>query len=196
MFNSMFSHGEPDTWFRDGHQAYTKWIQASKEPVEETLLLELTLQKLLHRLETRMRQLRLSTYEELKEEVIFRTSVSRNLSKNPPNQTRVERNRVNGMSSIPLSAVGVTKESITRETAGCSRRMRSVGSWSPTTGGYWSGGRRYRSMDGKYRLSWTQDVPRPLYTPGASTKKNTWDGAFPTRQLQLKDLLCHCECGV
>ena len=63
MFDAIFSAG-------DRQQAYKKWMQASGGSAEDTLLLELTLQKLPCWLENQMRQLKPHMYEELKEAVM------------------------------------------------------------------------------------------------------------------------------
>ena len=77
VFDTIFSAGEPDAWFQDRQQVYKKWMQASGGSAEDTLLLELMLQKLPRWLKNRMRRLKSNMYEELKEAMTRYISTSK-----------------------------------------------------------------------------------------------------------------------
>ena len=62
---------KPDEWFRTYKQALTQWVETTNKPIFDLVLQELAIQKLPCWLQTQMRNLNPSTYEELNEAVVW-----------------------------------------------------------------------------------------------------------------------------
>ena len=66
----MFNPSNPDQWLREYRQNFHQWLDSTKRPTREVVLMELVLSKLPGWLETQMRNQNYQNYEELTEAII------------------------------------------------------------------------------------------------------------------------------
>ena len=70
VFDQMFNPSNPDQWLREDRQNFHQWLDSTKRPTREVVLMELVLAKLPGWLETQMRNQNYQNYEELTEAII------------------------------------------------------------------------------------------------------------------------------
>ena len=70
MFDQTFNPSNPDQWLREYRQNFHQWLDSTKRPTREVVLMELVLAKLPGWLETQMRNQNYQNYEELIEAII------------------------------------------------------------------------------------------------------------------------------
>ena len=70
VFDQMFNQSNPDQWLREYRQNFHQWLDSTKRPTREVVLMELVLAKLPGWLETQMRNQNYQNYEELTEVII------------------------------------------------------------------------------------------------------------------------------
>ena len=70
VFETPFSASHPDSWLAKHRQSFHQWLAASPLNMEATLLKEITLSRLPRWLESRIRTLNQSSYEDLTELIV------------------------------------------------------------------------------------------------------------------------------
>ena len=70
VFDQTFNPSNPDQWLRESSQNFHQWLDSTKRPTREVVLMELLLAKLPGWLETQMRNQNYQNYEELTEAII------------------------------------------------------------------------------------------------------------------------------
>ena len=70
VFDQTFNPSNPDQWLREYRQNFHQWLNSTKRPTREVVLMELVLAKLPGWLETQMRNQNYQNYEELTEGII------------------------------------------------------------------------------------------------------------------------------
>ena len=70
VFDQMFNPSNLDQWLREYRQNFHQWLDSTKRPTREVVLMELVLDKLPGWLETQMRNQNYQNYEELTEAII------------------------------------------------------------------------------------------------------------------------------
>ena len=70
VFDQTFNPSNPDQWLRECCQNFHQWLDSTKRPTREVVLMELLLAKLPGWLETQMRNQNYQNYEELTEAII------------------------------------------------------------------------------------------------------------------------------
>ena len=70
VFDQAFNPSNPDQWLRDYCQNFYQWLNSTKRPTQEVVLMEQVLAKLSGWLETQMRNQNYQNYEELTEAII------------------------------------------------------------------------------------------------------------------------------
>ena len=70
VFDQTFNTSNPDQWLREYRQNFHQWLDSTKRPTREVVLMELVLAKLPGWLETQMRNQNYQNYEELTKAII------------------------------------------------------------------------------------------------------------------------------
>ena len=70
VFDQTFNPSNPDQWLREYSQNFHQWLDSTKRPTREVVLMELLLAKLPGWLKTQMRNQNYQNYEELTEAII------------------------------------------------------------------------------------------------------------------------------
>ena len=70
VFEQSFNSNKPDQWLQDFKQNLYQWLDSTKVPIREVVMMELVLSKLPPWLEAQMRNLNCQSYTELTESIV------------------------------------------------------------------------------------------------------------------------------